>query len=116
MIVMAGNSSPEATLEAAGHKVTLAGKDFKAGRYNNYDLILIDDLLAAGNSLNILRTIKAAGAISKTVAVSSNPRVERTKERKLLGIHDLVPKPYTPASLLGEVRHALSEIRHNQSA
>jgi len=104
-----------ATLEAAGHTVTISGENYEAGQYDSYDLILIDDILATGNSLTVLQAVKNAGAISKTVAVSSNPRVERTKERKLLGVHNLIPKPYTQTSLLSEVRYALSEIRHSQS-
>ena len=79
-------------------------------------MILIDDILTDDDSLKILRIIKEAGAISKTVAVTSNPRVERAKERKLLGIHDLLSKPYTQANLLREVRNALSSIRHSGPA
>ena len=59
--------------------------------------------------------IKAEGAVSKTVAVSTNPRVERTKERKLLGIHNLILKPHTRASLLTEVKSALNSIHSSQS-
>ena len=76
------------------------------------DLILIDDIQANRDTLRLLRTLKNAGALAKTVTVSSNPRVERTKERKLLGLHDLIPKPYTPASLQAEISRTLSSIRH----
>ncbi len=106
----------KATLEAAGHTVTISGENYETGQYDSYDLILIDDILATGNSLTVLQAVKNGGAISKTIAVSSNPRVERTKERKLLGVHNLIPKSYTQTSLLSEVRYALSEIRHSQSA
>jgi hypothetical protein len=58
-----------------------------------------------------MQTLKEKDAIAKTVAVSTNPRVERTKERKLLGIHNLILKPHTRASLLTEVRSALNAIR-----
>jgi len=98
------------TLETAGYNVTTAGKDYSAANYTSYDLILIDDILANKNSLDVLKQLKNAGVISKTVAVSSNPRVERTKERMLMGIHNLLPKPYTSASLLTEVKNALSAI------
>ncbi|MBE7550368.1 MAG: GAF domain-containing protein [Anaerolineales bacterium] len=94
-------------LKAAGYKVTVAAEDYSTDNYSQYDLILIDDILAEGDSLAIMQAIAAAGAISKTVAVSSNPRVERTKVRMLLGLHNLLPKPYTPASLLDEVKKAL---------
>ncbi len=105
-----------ATLEAAGYRVSTAGENYEIDPSAGYELILIDDLLAHEDSLSLLRHLKKAGVIAKTVAVSSNPRVERTKERKLLGLHDLIAKPYTPASLLAEVRRAVSSIRHSHSA
>ena len=105
-----------ATLEAAGYRVSTAGENYEIDPSAGYELILIDDLLAHGDSLSLLHHLKKAGVIAKTVAVSSNPRVERTKERKLLGLHDLIAKPYTPASLLAEVRRAVSSIRHGHSA
>jgi CheY-like chemotaxis protein len=91
------------TLKENGYKVDTAGEDYPA-----YDLILIDDILEAGNALEIMQAIKAAGAIGKTVVVSTNPRVERTKERKLIGIQNLVLKPHTRTGLLIEVKAALS--------
>jgi signal transduction histidine kinase/CheY-like chemotaxis protein len=105
----------KATLEATGYKVFLSGDNYHTGQYHSFDLILIDDRLSHSDSLEILKQIKAGGAIAKTVVVSSNPRVERTKERKLLGIHNLLPKPYTQASLLSEVRQAVSSIRRGQA-
>ncbi len=103
----------QATLAAAGYRVTAAGAD-AAPPTAGYDLILVDDIQASRDTLSLLRTLKSAGLLAKTVAVSSNPRVERTKERKLLGLYDLIPKPYTPASLLAEVRRAISSIRHGR--
>jgi signal transduction histidine kinase/CheY-like chemotaxis protein len=105
----------KATLEATGYKVVLSGDNYQTGQYHSFDLILIDDRLSHSDPLEILKQIKAGGAIAKTVAVSSNPRVERSKERKLLGIHNLLPKPYTQASLLSEVRQAVSSIRRGQA-
>ncbi len=104
-----------AVLESAGYKVTTSGANYSVDQYTPYELILIDDILAEGDSLVVLQAIKEAGAISKTVAVSSNPRVERTKERKLLGIHNLLPKPYAQASLLTEVKRVLNSIRSKQA-
>ncbi len=100
-----------AALESNGFKVTTTDKNYGAGNYHHYDLILIDDILARGDSFEIMQSIKAAGAIAKTIVVSSNPRVERTNARKLLGIRDLLPKPYTRADLLRDVKSALSAIR-----
>lgn len=104
----------QATLAAAGYRVTVAGADDLAVPTAGYELILIDDILANQDSLSLLRMLKNGGVVAKTVAVSSNPRVERTKEGKLLGLHDLIPKPYTPASLLAEVRRAVSSIRYGR--
>jgi signal transduction histidine kinase len=98
-------------LEAGGYKVTIADADYSASPYDQYDLILVDDSLANKSSLELLQALKEAGAIAKTVVLSSNPRVERAKERKLIGVHDLVPKPYTRANLLNQVKNALSTIR-----
>jgi signal transduction histidine kinase len=89
-------------LQDSGYSVNTDSTD-----YNAYDLILIDDILANGSALEIMQTIKAAGAISKTVAVSTNPRVERTKERKLVGINNLILKPHTRAGLQTDVKNAL---------
>lgn len=98
-------------LETTGFRIATSGANYSVNKFDQYDLILVDDILEERNSLEILETIAEAGVIFKTVVVSSNPRVERTKERKLLGIHDLIPKPYTRASLLGEVKKALNAMR-----
>jgi signal transduction histidine kinase len=99
------------TLETAGYKVACADEDIRVDNYAPCDLIVIDDNLAYRDSLTLLREIKKGGAISKTVAVSSNPRVERTKERILLGIQNFLPKPYIRVSLLNEIRTALRAVR-----
>ena len=104
-----------AVLESNGYKITKWEPRQKVDNYNLFDLILLDDILKAGDALDILKAIKVAGAIDRTVTVSSNPRVERTKEHKLLGVHNLIPKPYTRASLLTEVKIALHSIRSNKS-
>lgn len=98
-------------LKSNGYKVTTSDRGSGIENYNQFDLIIIDDILAEGDSLALMQTIEAARAIRKTVAVSSNPRVERTKVRMLLGLHNLLPKPYTPADLLSEVKKALNEVR-----
>jgi CheY-like chemotaxis protein len=95
------------TLNSNGYKVSTSGKDYQVNGYHQYDLILVDDILAEKDSLKVFKAIQDARACSKTVAVSSNPRVERTKERMLLGLHDLVAKPYSQKSLLNEVARAL---------
>jgi CheY-like chemotaxis protein len=97
-----------ATLASHGYKVAVSGQGYRVDNYNQYDLILIDDILAERDSLKILEMMKEIGVISKTIAVSSNPRVERTKTRILLGIHNFFPKPYTQNILLREVAQAIA--------
>jgi signal transduction histidine kinase len=99
------------TLKAAGYKISLSGQDYTVDSYGQYDLILVDDILTGGDSLTILQAIQSAGVIGRTVVVSSNPRVERTKVRMLLGLQNLLPKFYTPAELLSEVKKALNAAR-----
>ena len=100
-------------LKSAGYKVTTSDKNYGADHYDQYDLILIDDILAEGDLLVIMQAIDAAGAIAKTVAVSSNPRVERTKVRMLIGLHNLIPKPYTPSQSI-ERSQKSSEFNRNR--
>lgn len=96
------------TLEAVGYKVAVADGD---SSYDQYDLIVVDDLLIEQDSQELLRQISEAGAIHKTLVVSSSPRVERAKELKLLGVQNITPKPYTPTGLLAEVQKALDIIQ-----
>lgn len=95
------------TLKAAGYKVESPATGFDVSSANRFDLVLIDDILAGADSLAVLNALKATGAVGKTLMVSSNPRVERTKERMLAGIKNLVPKPYTQTGLLSEVARAI---------
>ncbi|GAB4436674.1 MAG: hypothetical protein Kow0031_18380 [Anaerolineae bacterium] len=95
-------------LTKAGYSVSLAGDGYAAANPAQADLILVDDILAEGDSKAVLAALQQAGAIGKVVAVSSNPRVERTKERMLLGIRNFIPKPYTTAELLAAVKTALA--------
>jgi DNA-binding NtrC family response regulator len=57
-----------------------------------------------GDSADVLKIVRESGSIAKALGVTSNPRVERTKDRKLLGVFDLLPKPYTQADLLNNVK------------
>jgi CheY-like chemotaxis protein len=101
----------EAILKTVGYKVSVAEGHDATYNYNQYDLILVDDVLAYSDSLTVLQAIAAAGPIAKTVVVSSNPRVERTKVRMLLGIQNLLSKPYTQVGLLSEIKKALSAVK-----
>lgn len=95
------------TLRNHGYTVDLSDATYQAEDYAGYHLILLDDILMQADSEDILKQIRSANAISKTLALTSNPRVERTKDRKLLGIFDMLPKPYTPADLVNTVKNTI---------
>ncbi|MCB0155357.1 MAG: GAF domain-containing protein [Anaerolineae bacterium] len=100
-------------LEGNGYRVTLSNGLLRHENLKKYDLILIDDILSEANSAEIMQVIHREGAIKKTIAVSSTPRVERAKACKLLGVHNLLPKPYTRVGLLTEVYQALYTMRRS---
>ncbi|MCB0195898.1 MAG: GAF domain-containing protein [Anaerolineae bacterium] len=95
------------TLKNAGYKIESPDRGYTISNAHRFDLVLVDDILAGADSLAILHILKDSGAINKTLMLSSNPRVERTKERMLAGIKNLIAKPYTPNSLLSEVARAI---------
>jgi signal transduction histidine kinase len=95
-------------LTSHGYKVAVSSRGYRVDNYNQFDLIVVDDILAEKDSLKVFEAIKEISPLSKIVAVSSNPRVERTKTRMLLGIRNFLPKPYTQANLLREVAKALA--------
>ncbi len=95
-------------LTKAGYTVLLADDAYTVSNPAQADLIVVDDLLAEGDSGTVLAALRQAGVSGKTLVVSSNPRVERTKERMLLGIRNFVPKPYTAAELVAAVKTALT--------
>jgi len=87
----------ENVLTAAGNSVlatTNLPDDLTA-----FDLILLDDVLATTPVLQVLRTLRRAGAAQKTVVVASRLRVERTMELMNLGVRDVVAKPYAAGAL-----------------
>jgi signal transduction histidine kinase/CheY-like chemotaxis protein len=94
-------------LTGAGFRVAACSEDYGFDALDKFDLILMDDILVEEDSLAVLERIKAANGIAKVLMVSSNPRVERTKDRMLLGIKNLVPKPYTKTDIVTEVLRVL---------
>jgi CheY-like chemotaxis protein len=64
-----------------------------------FDLVLVDDVLEASDSLAVLKAIKAKGAGAKTLVVASSLRVERTMELMPYDVRDVLLKPYTAAAL-----------------
>jgi signal transduction histidine kinase len=91
-------------LSEAGYTVVVTGEGYQPQLDQSFDLIILDDILMENDSLDILNKFKETGQINRVLAVSSNPRVERTKARMLLGVRDFVPKPYIADSLLQLVK------------
>jgi GAF domain-containing protein/CheY-like chemotaxis protein len=88
----------EATLVGAGNTVTrsIDVQEDAAG----FDLILVDDALAAADALDALKQLRSAALGDRTLVVASSLRVERTMALMPYGVRDVVLKPYTPASLV----------------
>jgi GAF domain-containing protein/CheY-like chemotaxis protein len=91
----------ETTLGGAGNTVTRA-IDVQED-VTGFDLILVDDALAAADVLDVLKQLRSAALGDRTLVVASSLRVERTMALMPYGVRDVVLKPYTPASLVGLV-------------
>jgi signal transduction histidine kinase len=86
-------------LSHAGFKLTVSLPQTGLSNLGGYDLILMDDILSAGTRWPCWKKSRRRDRLAKCW-VSSNPRVERTKERRLGGVKKLRPKPSTAAGLL----------------
>ncbi len=91
----------EGALTAAGNQVVVS--EFGLPDVQDFDLILVDNVLEKTQVLKTLRLLREAGATAKTVVVASRLRVERTMALMNLGVRDVVIKPYTVAALAGIV-------------
>ncbi len=64
-----------------------------------YDLIVIDDVMAEGDSVQLLRDLRRSGAAKKTVVVASRLGPEEATRLLQYGAKDVRPKPYSEAGL-----------------
>ncbi len=64
-----------------------------------YDLIIIDDVMAEGDSVQLLRDLRRSGAAKKTVVVASRLGPEEATRLLQYGAKDVRPKPYSEAGL-----------------
>ncbi|HRT30982.1 MAG TPA: GAF domain-containing protein [Anaerolineae bacterium] len=85
------------TLEQAGNQVTRASQ--LEGAPEAYDVIVLDNALAAADSLDVLRRLRKAGCAGKTVVVASRLWAERATELLQGGAKDVILKPYTPVGM-----------------
>lgn len=89
----------EQTLAAAQNAVTRVTDVSAVADFAAFDAIVVDDVLAAGDSLAVLQRIARAGAAAQTLVVASSVRVERMMDLLRFGVRDVLPKPYTAAAL-----------------
>lgn len=85
-------------------RITNAGADWTTlsdtvSGINEYDAIIVDNVLATADTVMVLQQIAKAGAAEKTLVVASSVRVEETTGLLRYGIRDVALKPYTPAAL-----------------
>ena len=108
-------------LKAAGYQVTLAADRADYGvpalrsRLDEFDLIIVDDLLERTNALAILQMMRGVGLedrLSKTLVITSSLRVERIRDQLRLGVQDVLPKPYSRSELASVVQKALEQSAH----
>jgi len=87
----------ETVLVDAGNTITHA----PAGDvdFGEFDVIIVDQVLATAKCLKILAKISKAGLTERTLVVASSLRVEQTMDLMRYGIHDVTMKPYTVAAL-----------------
>ncbi len=83
-------------LEEADNEVKRATVLEKPERY---DLIIIDDVMAEGDSVQLLRDLRRSGAARKTVVVASRLGPEEATRLLQYGAKDVRPKPYSEAGL-----------------
>jgi CheY-like chemotaxis protein len=65
-----------------------------------FDVILVDDVLAGANNVQILKALRASGAADQTLVVASRLNAERATEIVRFGVQDVRVKPYTVAGLV----------------
>ncbi len=83
-------------LAAAGKRVT---RQEAVNGAADASFILVDETYMARPIAEVLADLKAAGALDKTVVVSSAMKVERTTSYLQAGVKDVVLKPYTSGEL-----------------
>ncbi len=84
-------------LADAGNTVTRT--DHPEGPLEDYDVIVLDNALIAGNSLDLLRKLRKAGQADKVVVVASRLWAERATEVLQLGVRDILLKPYSATEM-----------------
>ncbi len=83
-------------LEEAGNTVKRVTVLEKPERYH---LIIVDDVMAEGDSTQLLRDLRRAGVVKKTVVVASRLGPEEATRLLQYGAKDVRPKPYDEVGL-----------------
>lgn len=84
-------------LTDAGNTVTRTS--CPEGTPGDYDIIVLDSALTAGDSLECLRKLRKAGYADKVLVVASRLWAERATQMLQMGVKDIVLKPYTPTEM-----------------
>lgn len=98
------------SLEREHHVVELA-RDHRTARLkladHSYDLILLDIMLPGGSGLDLLRSMKAAGAGGNVIIISAKDSLDDKLTGLDLGADDYLTKPFHIAELNARVRSVL---------
>src|SRR5258708_39799535 len=96
-------------LEHAGYAVLTAGDGpsaVQAARTRRPDLVILDLGLPGLDGLEVLRTIRAAGATPVVVLTARDTELDKLLGLEL-GADDYVTKPFSPRELVARVRAVL---------
>jgi DNA-binding NtrC family response regulator len=101
-------------LSAGGHEVQCIDnpKDgLQAALSGDWDIILVDLMMAEMGGMQILEHLKAAGVSSEIIIITGNASVESAVDAMKLGAQDYLSKPFTPAQLRMVVQKAWEHSR-----
>jgi two-component system nitrogen regulation response regulator NtrX len=100
-------------LREAGHGATAVRSGEDALRWlrdaNNVepDLLLVDVRLPGISGIELLRRLKADGALPQTLVISGEASMSETIEAIGLGVHDFLDKPFTRERLLKSIANGI---------
>lgn len=72
-------------------------------RSGRFDVVLTDYNMPRMNGADLIQRVMATGFTGRVVLVSGYLELEKMVELKQLGAHEVLRKPFTPASLLAAI-------------
>jgi DNA-binding response OmpR family regulator len=100
----------KATLEAQHYAVDIeedGEKGLYRARTNNYDLIVLDDILPSKNGTQICKMLREIGRMTPILCVSVQPETEKKIEFLNYGADDYLTKPFSYEEMSARVRALL---------